>query len=139
MYLNAETPIVTIVESTHFSINDLPFPAVTICSFNKISKSKANVLAAQLKSLPTRNVSHSDWIKKLKYLGAVLGHNKENGPRFMELHRAFIYNNLSLSAVMDRLAPECKDIVEKCMYIIYKYGVSEVLRLSRGSKGLQSS
>lgn len=41
-------PTVTVIESTHFPTLNMPFPAVTICSINRISKRKAYKLARSL-------------------------------------------------------------------------------------------
>lgn len=41
LYANRENPTVTVIESSHFPTWNIPFPAVTICNFNKISKTKA--------------------------------------------------------------------------------------------------
>lgn len=38
---NRETPTVTVIESSHHPTWDIPFPAVTFCNFNKISREKA--------------------------------------------------------------------------------------------------
>lgn len=35
---NLETPTTTVIESTNYATYNLPFPAVTICNLNKISK-----------------------------------------------------------------------------------------------------
>jgi len=47
-YWSQETPTVTVIESSHFPTWNIPFPAVTICNFNKISKSKALSLLDQM-------------------------------------------------------------------------------------------
>lgn len=47
-FWNRETPTVTVIESAHFPTWNIPFPAVTICNFNKISKIKAMKLARTL-------------------------------------------------------------------------------------------
>lgn len=47
-FWNRETPTVTVIESAHFPTWNIPFPAVTICNFNKISKAKALKLASTL-------------------------------------------------------------------------------------------
>lgn len=41
LYANRQTPTVTVIESSHFPTWNIPFPAVSICNFNKISKTKA--------------------------------------------------------------------------------------------------
>lgn len=45
---NRKTPTVTLIESSHFAIWNIPFPALTLCNFNKISKSKAMTVAKEL-------------------------------------------------------------------------------------------
>lgn len=45
---NRETPTVTVIESSHYPTWNIPFPAVTMCNFNKISKTKSNQLASEL-------------------------------------------------------------------------------------------
>lgn len=42
----AETPTTTVIESTNHPTYNLPFPSVTVCGMNKISKSKAFEIAA---------------------------------------------------------------------------------------------
>lgn len=38
---NRENPTVTVIESSHHPTWNIPFPAVTFCNFNKISREKA--------------------------------------------------------------------------------------------------
>ena len=45
---NRQTPTVTVIESSHFPTWNIPFPAVTICQFNKISKRRATALVKSL-------------------------------------------------------------------------------------------
>lgn len=47
-YWSQATPTVTVIESSHFPTWNIPFPAVTICNFNKISKTKALTLLDQM-------------------------------------------------------------------------------------------
>lgn len=42
---NLETPTTTVIESTNYPTYNLPFPSVTICNMNKISKSTALEIA----------------------------------------------------------------------------------------------
>lgn len=48
LYLSADTPTVTVVETTHFPTYRIPFPGVTICNVNKISKKAIMALAREL-------------------------------------------------------------------------------------------
>lgn len=44
----SETPTTTVIESTNYPTYNLPFPAVTICGMNKISKSLAFQIAKDM-------------------------------------------------------------------------------------------
>lgn len=48
LYLSSDTPTVTLVESTHYPTYKIPFPGVTVCNVNKISKSAIWELAKEL-------------------------------------------------------------------------------------------
>lgn len=48
LYISADTPTVTIVESTHYPTYKIPFPGVTVCNVNKISKKAIIALAKEL-------------------------------------------------------------------------------------------
>lgn len=45
---NAETPTTTVIESTNYPTYNLPFPSVTVCNMNKISKSTAFEVAKDM-------------------------------------------------------------------------------------------
>lgn len=45
---NSEYPVVTVIESTHYATWNIPFPAVTVCNINKISKTQALEFAGTL-------------------------------------------------------------------------------------------
>lgn len=48
LYLSSDTPTVTVVESTHSPTYRIPFPAVTICNINKISRKAIVALSKEL-------------------------------------------------------------------------------------------
>lgn len=45
---NAEIPTTTVIESTHYATWNIPFPAITICNFNRISKKAALELTTKM-------------------------------------------------------------------------------------------
>lgn len=45
---NADIPTTTVIESTHYATWNIPFPAITICNFNRISKKAALELASKM-------------------------------------------------------------------------------------------
>lgn len=48
LFLSSASPTVTVVESTHYPTYKIPFPAVTLCNVNKISKKAIVALAKEL-------------------------------------------------------------------------------------------
>lgn len=42
---NAETPTMTVIESTNYATYNLPFPSITICNMNRISRQAALEIA----------------------------------------------------------------------------------------------
>lgn len=45
---NAETPTTTVIESTNYPTFNLPFPSITICNMNKISRQAAMDMAKSM-------------------------------------------------------------------------------------------
>ena len=45
---NAEMPTMTVIESTNYATYNLPFPAITICNMNRISRAYALGIVSQM-------------------------------------------------------------------------------------------
>ncbi|XP_011199425.2 pickpocket protein 11 [Bactrocera dorsalis] len=113
-FWNRETPTVTVIESAHFPTWNIPFPAVTICNFNKISKMKALKLARTLKRPP--NVSEEKLLSLFRitmFFNFALNHTEEDFHIFGNILND---NNFTIAKLTQELAPNCMDMISKCVW-----------------------
>ncbi|XP_004533303.1 pickpocket protein 11 [Ceratitis capitata] len=113
-FWNRETPTVTVIESAHFATWAIPFPAVTICNFNKISKMKAFKLARTLKR--PASVSEEKLLSLFRitmFFNFALNHTQEDFNIFETILES---NNLTLAKLTEQLSPDCMDMISKCVW-----------------------
>ncbi|XP_065356477.1 pickpocket protein 11-like [Calliphora vicina] len=111
---NRETPTVTVIESSHHPTWDIPFPAVTFCNFNKISRDRALSLVKVLK-LPS-NTSEEEVLRSFRvtmYYSFALNQSNVN---FTLAEKILELNNMTLSDLSERLSPNCLDMISKCIW-----------------------
>lgn len=116
LYLSSDTPTVTVVESTHYPTYRIPFPGVTVCNVNKISKKAINALARELRN-PKYNATVEDNLEILKLLTGYIDLNTNYGDNFEELDALLAYNKLNIDDVMTRVMPKCFEMIEKCYWL----------------------
>ncbi|CAH0716098.1 unnamed protein product, partial [Brenthis ino] len=115
----ARNPIVTVVESTQGAIWDIPFPAVTICDLNVISKRAALAFSTNL-SLP-ENVTSEFIFRTLKIAPLLHSTTIADPDEKRDLHKLqdiLDLNNISLDSLFQQLSPaaSCGDLIERCMW-----------------------
>ncbi|XP_055295176.1 sodium channel protein Nach-like [Sitodiplosis mosellana] len=112
--LNLETPTITVIESTHYPISNVPFPAVTICNMNSISARKALRLAQNM-TRPS-NVSP----ERLSKLFQLLLHFQGVGDAIKDdydlLHNILQTNQMSIMNLSSTLKPTCDEMLIKCRW-----------------------
>lgn len=111
---NAETPTVTVIESTHYATWNIPFPSVTICNTNKISKETALNLATSMKR--PANITAEDLSAKFSLLIYFQSSKQGEITEYKELHDILTMNNRTVQQMIERLAPTCSDMLERCMW-----------------------
>ncbi|XP_020800528.1 sodium channel protein Nach [Drosophila serrata] len=112
-YWSQETPTVTVIESSHFPTWNIPFPAVTICNFNKISKTKAFTLLQQMQ-LPA-GVNKSE-LHNLFNLTLLPMDNLISNSSLQIYDRILALNNLTLTGLTQQLSPDCIDMISNCIW-----------------------
>ncbi|XP_066589222.1 sodium channel protein Nach-like [Prorops nasuta] len=109
--------IFTVIESTHHGIWNYPFPAVTICNINRVSKKLSKRLIENLKIPSTISKDFlADQMKlMLEFLdpGAYEGDISKN---LTVLQDVFDYNNLSITDVIYSTTQNCSDLIHKCKW-----------------------
>ncbi|EDW13421.2 pickpocket protein 11 [Drosophila mojavensis] len=112
-YSNRETPTVTVIESSHFPTWNIPFPAVTICNFNRVSKTKALMLMEHMRLPP--NVTKGELQELFNLTLFPTGRTVNNSS--LEIYdRILRLNNITLTELMNRLSPDCLDMISRCIW-----------------------
>ncbi|CAF4751748.1 unnamed protein product [Pieris macdunnoughi] len=120
----ARNPVVTVIESTQGAIWDVPFPAVTVCDINVISKKAARSLSNNL-TLPP-HVTPDYVFKALKLIPLLfLGTIKEKDKEQLNILQDIIdTNGITLKTLFTTLSPtsSCDNLIQRCMWknIMYR-------------------
>ncbi|XP_054744360.1 pickpocket protein 11-like [Anastrepha obliqua] len=113
-FSNREDLTVTVIESAHYPTWNIPFPAVTICSLNKISKTSAMNLAKTFKR--PSNVSEEKLLSLFRItmpFSFVVDFTIED---YRTLEEVLTANNITLSKLTLQLTPDCREMITKCMW-----------------------
>lgn len=107
-----KTPTITVIESTHYSISNIYFPAVTICNMNIVSAKRAIDLA---KNLTRPNHVTPDELSNLfRLILHFQGIGVQNQTEYELLHGILQMNNLSVVNLASALKPTCNDMIRGC-------------------------
>ncbi|KAL0852000.1 hypothetical protein ABMA28_000269 [Loxostege sticticalis] len=115
----ARNPIVTVIESTQGAIWDVPFPAVTICDLNIVSRNAALAFANEVTLPPDTTV---DFVFKAVRLAPLLHTtyvvNSTQKQDLYKLQKVLDLNNISLEKLFRKLSPvsTCNQLLERCMW-----------------------
>lgn len=112
--LNLETPTITVIESTHFPISNVYFPAVTICSMNCISAKTALSLAKNM-TRPS-NVSPERLSKLFQFILHFQGVGEHSNEEYDLLHNILQTNHMSVLNLTTALKPKCNDMLKACRW-----------------------
>ncbi|XP_022121548.2 sodium channel protein Nach [Pieris rapae] len=121
----ARNPVVTVIESTQGAIWDVPFPAVTVCDINVISKRAARSLSNNL-TLPL-HITPDYVFKALKLVPLLfLGTNvKQKDKEKLKILQDIIdTNGITIKTLFTTLSPtfSCDNLIQRCMWknIVYR-------------------
>nr|XP_032293688.1 pickpocket protein 11 [Drosophila virilis] len=112
-YSNRETPTVTVIESSHFPTWNIPFPAVTICNFNRVSKTKALDMMQRMRLPP--NVT-KEQLQQLFNLTLIPTGKLISDSSLQTYDRILNLNNITLTELFNRLSPDCLDMISRCIW-----------------------
>ncbi|XP_073954506.1 sodium channel protein Nach-like isoform X2 [Choristoneura fumiferana] len=110
----ARNPIVTVIESTHGAIWDVPFPAVTICDLNVISRKAAREFS--------NNVVTADevfeYIRWAPLLHSTFRSNETHKEMLHTLQDVLELNHISMQDFFTKVSPglSCSELVQRCMW-----------------------
>lgn len=139
-----DNPTITTLESQHYSIYNIYFPAIAICANNKLSKSKVELYAEHLLklNLPRQYRSKSRLIDLIAYMGRLYDADIEGNDEFVKFQEVLdavdsdkatgIYNTRQK---LQFLAPNCSDILVKCKWGGQNLNCSEIIQTRRTNEG----
>ncbi|XP_063706214.1 pickpocket protein 11-like [Culicoides brevitarsis] len=113
LYWNSATPTTTVIESTHFATWNIPFPAVTICSVNKITLSALQQKEAEI--LLPGGIELEDLQHMLRVL-LLNDYKAENIETLGMLNYILKSNNMTAYQMMWDLTAPCRRMIQKCMW-----------------------
>ncbi|XP_029048120.2 sodium channel protein Nach-like isoform X3 [Osmia bicornis bicornis] len=107
----------SVIESTHRGIWNYPFPAVTVCDFNRVSLKLTRQLVEKLKLPPT--VSKEFIIQEMKLLNELLypgEHELNIRSNLTRLQVIFDMNGLSIPTVINLVTRSCNNLLGACKW-----------------------
>lgn len=112
--MNLVTPTITVIESTHYPVSNVYFPAVTICNINLISAKRAMDLAKNL-TRPT-NVTPNELSQMFRLILQSQKYGTPNQTEYEVLHNILQTNNLRLVNLTRILPPTCNEMIQGCQW-----------------------
>ncbi|KFB35480.1 AGAP009590-PA-like protein [Anopheles sinensis] len=132
---SVETPTVTVTESTNFPTWNLPFPAVTVCSLNRISAAAA--LARATLMLRPANMTALELSSMFRLLLHVSGVGEGTDPaQYRVLHDILLSNNLEVPQLIGEFAPSCGTLLERCMWKGTQWRCDNLFQVVNSTEGL---
>ncbi|XP_034839656.1 sodium channel protein Nach-like [Maniola hyperantus] len=128
----ARNPIVTVVETTQGVIWDIPFPAVTICDLNIVSRKAARSFTQELMSLPD-NVTADFVFNTLKLAPVLHFLNKAQPDQKKDLQilqDILDLNSITIEMLFKKISPAslCSNLMERCMWKNTIYRCNQIFR-----------
>ena len=114
-----ESPILMSLDTNNYQLSNVPFPAVTICNVNKVSKSHLlRILSEEKEFSKFSNMSYDTSVEILRYL-TKLDRAILKGDDLKRLDAFLRSQNIStteLVNILQQTAPSCRDIVIDCAF-----------------------
>jgi acid-sensing ion channel, other len=125
-------PLVTTLHDTIYPVKFIPFPAVTVCSNNRISKKEATKFAKELSLIDPEKRDEEFFLNQIKFLGRAYDFETENEhlmtafQQFLDeisvasitpiTENSTLKEQMKFSKIIKRLTPRCEDLVLKCFF-----------------------
>ncbi|CRK91610.1 CLUMA_CG005264, isoform A [Clunio marinus] len=120
-------PLITTLYDTVYPVKNIPFPAVTICSKNRISREQAEIYAKELSLKDPQGRSEFYFLRELIYLGRIYDFETENEhlvtafQQFLDQTTDKNLANSTFESLIERLNPSCEKILLKCFFKSKEY------------------
>lgn len=115
----SENPLVTKLDDTLFASANVPFPAVTLCSNNRISEKKIESLAQEFAARDQLRRDREFFLNKFHLLGALYNADTFEKTDLDEFQSILSQNESSPRAIenlMHDLTPKCESRIQRCFW-----------------------
>ncbi|KAM7351035.1 pickpocket 11 [Cochliomyia hominivorax] len=112
--MNTNTPTILYAESTQYPSWSIPFPAVTICNLNRISKRGA--VQAAKKFEKSTNLTLPQLIDYFKLSLSVSENIKAPFQHYQQLQQILKANNYTMSGLIQEITPNCESQLLRCKW-----------------------
>lgn len=92
-----ESPVLVSLETNHYPLKEVPFPAVTVCNVNKVSSSRLREIHEELVATDIRfkNITYDQIRKSMRYMHKRVRLSKYETDELMKLDKTYKLNNIS--------------------------------------------
>ncbi|XP_050072210.1 pickpocket protein 28-like [Anopheles maculipalpis] len=116
-------PLITTLHDTIYPINLVPFPAISLCNNNRISRTAALRYARQLAEKDTERHNVSYFLEQIVLLGKLYDFDYENLHQMTKFQEFLDLNDVSNGTGMynaletlTKLSPRCEDMLLRCFW-----------------------
>ncbi|XP_059611801.1 sodium channel protein Nach-like [Phlebotomus argentipes] len=117
-------PLVTSLHDTHYPIEKVPFPAVSICNNNRLSKKASLEYAKELAERDPERRDVDYFFEKVRLLGKLHDYDVDGRSDFLAFHElleklSFANDSVSfdIMKIIRKLTPHCSDILLQCLWL----------------------
>ncbi|XP_017957460.1 sodium channel protein Nach [Drosophila navojoa] len=130
----ARPTVISLSEASFESAESLPFPALSICSANKLSRQRLEAFAEQLAL--TSGKSKADWLKQLQLLAGYFYPLAVSATAAAELQASLAARwPLDVRSQLLHLSPSCESLLLSCHVDGVASNCSELFRLTPSLEG----
>ncbi|XP_046649315.1 pickpocket protein 28-like isoform X2 [Daphnia pulicaria] len=111
-----DSPVLMSLDSNRYPLKNIPFPAVTICNVNKVSKTK---LLRVMEDPRYKNITYDKMQQTLRYMTKLdrAIKNEKELENLSEFYRTQNISSADLFDVLKKSAPSCRDMVMDCIWL----------------------
>ncbi|XP_024941934.1 pickpocket protein 28 isoform X2 [Cephus cinctus] len=125
------TPTVTTIDTTTSPIWNLPFPAVTICNFNKVYQPHAEVLANELMKYGFNQTEIDNFFISLPKL--IRSEDVAND--YAPVMRTLAHLNIPTEELMLKLMQPCSKLLVRCAWLGQIYDCKKLFKTAKSIEG----
>ncbi|XP_017488484.1 PREDICTED: sodium channel protein Nach-like, partial [Rhagoletis zephyria] len=111
------SPTVVTLETNQYLVEKVPFPAVSICSVNKLSRSAVNAFIEEIRDQFDPQITPELWLQKIKLLAGIFDSGSVDFKEAAEFQKNFLdKQKYNITELLKKLAPNCDDLILKCRW-----------------------